>query len=286
VVRYGVHPALAALPDAAGRPLLETHEVVNLPSASTLMVLRQELGARTPAPRSLFVLGDPVFDSGDPRVRSVRALPRTASAAVAERSARESGSGSLGRLYFTRREAEDIGSLARDGTAQRLLDFDANLEQVKDEGLGSYRYVHFATHGLLNNRHPELSGLVFSLVDAEGRPRDGFLPAYDVYNLHLNAELVVLSACETALGEDIRGEGLIGLARGFMYAGARAVVASLWQVDDESTAELMKRFYRGMLKEHRRPADALRAAQMEMSQDKRWAAPFYWAGFVIQGEWK
>jgi len=115
---------------------------------------------------------------------------------------------------------------------------------------------------------------------------DGFLRMHEIYNLRLPADLVVLSACQTALGRDIRGEGLIGLTRGFMYAGARSVVASLWQVDDESTAELMKRFYRAMLKEKRRPADALRAAQLEMSRDKRWSAPFHWAGFILQGEWR
>src|SRR4029077_19220528 len=123
--------------------------------------------------------------------------------------------GSLERLYFTRVEARSIAALEKDDRSSPILDFDANLDRVKD-GVSAYRFVHFATHGLLNNRHPELSGLVFSLVDSQGRPRDGFLPAYDVYNLRLNADLVVLSACETALGEDVRGEGLIGLTRAFM----------------------------------------------------------------------
>jgi CHAT domain-containing protein len=160
------------------------------------------------------------------------------------------------------------------------------LLALRRGGLERYRIIHFATHGIVNARQPELSAVVFSLFDRLGRRQDGFLRLHDVYNLSLAADLVVLSGCQTAVGKELRGEGLLGLTRGFMYAGARAVVASLWQVDDESTAELMKRFYRGMLKEHRRPADALRAAQLEMSQDKRWAAPFYWAGFVIQGEWK
>ena len=128
---------------------------------------------------------------------------------------------------------------------------------VTDGAIADRRVVHFATHGLLDSEHPDLSGLVLSLVDERGTPRDGFLRMHEIYNLRLPADLVVLSACQTALGRDIRGEGLFGLTRGFMYAGARRVVASLWQVDDESTAELMKRFYRAMLKEHRRPADAL-----------------------------
>ena len=107
-----------------------------------------------------------------------------------------------------------------------------------------------------------------------------------MYNLTLPADLVVLSACETGLGKQIAGEGLVGLTRGFMYAGASRVVASLWKVDDVATAELMGRFYRGMLKEGLRPAAALRQAQMEMQAQKRWADPYYWAAFTIQGEWK
>jgi CHAT domain-containing protein len=147
--------------------------------------------------------------------------------------------------------------------------------------------VHFATHGLIDSVHPELSGLVLSLVDREGRAQDGFLPAFEVFNLNLPADLVVLSACRTALGKDIRGEGLVGLTRAFMYAGTPRVVASLWKVDDSATAELMKRLYAGMLGPKRlRPAAALRAAQLGLWRDKAWSAPYYWAAFVLQGEWK
>jgi CHAT domain-containing protein len=146
--------------------------------------------------------------------------------------------------------------------------------------------VHFATHGLLNSRHPELSGLVLSLVDGEGKPQNGFLQAHEIYNLTLGAELVVLSACQTALGKEIRGEGLLGLTRGFMYAGAPRVVASLWNVPDRGTAELMERFYQSMLAKGLPPAAALRGAQVAMWQDKRWSSPFYWAGFTLQGEWR
>jgi CHAT domain-containing protein len=127
---------------------------------------------------------------------------------------------------------------------------------------------------------------VFSLVDPKGRPRHGFLPAYEVYNLRLNADLVVLSACQTALGEDIRGEGLVGLTRAFMYAGTPRVVASLWRVPDSATAALMERFYRALLIEKRRPAEALRLAQQSVRAERRWSAPYYWAGFTLIGEWK
>jgi CHAT domain-containing protein len=166
------------------------------------------------------------------------------------------------------------------------LDFQASRDLALSNNLGQYRIVHFATHGLLDNQHPELSGLVLSLVDSHGKPQNGFLELQDVYNMDLPVDLVVLSACETGLGKEINGEGLIGLTRGFMYAGAPRVVASLWKVDDLATADLMGRFYKAMLKDGIRPAAALRQAQLEMWKNKRWTDPYYWAAFTIQGEWK
>jgi CHAT domain-containing protein len=145
--------------------------------------------------------------------------------------------------------------------------------------------LHFATHGLLNSERPELSGLVFSLIDQKGKPQDGFLRLHEIYNLQLNADLVVLSACETGLGKEIKGEGLIGLTRGFMYAGAPRVVASLWNVEDLATAEMMKLFYRGIFKDGLPAGAALRAAQLELSRQTRWASPYFWAGFALHGEW-
>ena len=155
-----------------------------------------------------------------------------------------------------------------------------------DAELGQYRVIHFATHGLLNSQHPELSGIVLSLVDGQGRPQNGFLRLHEIYNLRLPAELVVLSACQTGLGKEIRGEGLVGLTRGFMYAGAPRLVTSLWQVDDKATSELMKLFYRGMLGRKLTAAAALRAAQVEMWRQKDWQSPYYWAAFALQGEWR
>jgi CHAT domain-containing protein len=168
----------------------------------------------------------------------------------------------------------------------KALDFDASRETVLNRHLGQYRIVHFATHSLLNNEHPELSGVVLSLVDRAGRPQNGFLRLYDIYNLRLGSDLVVLSACQTALGGEIKGEGLIGLTRGFLYAGAPRVVATLWEIDDRTTAEVMKRFYEGMLARGERPAAALRAAQVATWRTKGWDAPYYWAAFTHQGEWR
>jgi CHAT domain-containing protein len=152
--------------------------------------------------------------------------------------------------------------------------------------LSKYRYVHFATHGYLDTARAGLSAIVLSLYDEKGNPQDGFLRAHDIYNLKMPAELVVLSACETGLGKDVRGEGLEGLTRGFMYAGARRVVVSLWNVNDKATAALMQRLYTGMLRTDKTPAAALRAAQIEMLRSGQWQAPYYWAAFVMQGEWK
>jgi CHAT domain-containing protein len=151
---------------------------------------------------------------------------------------------------------------------------------------GKYRIIHLATHGLFNSEHPELSGVVLSLLDSDGKPQDGVLRLHDIYNLKLPTELVVLSACNTGLGNVIRGEGLVGLTRGFMYAGSPRVIASLWRVDDLATALLMGRFYQRMFREGMSPAAALRQAQIEMLKGKRWRFPYYWAAFVLQGEWK
>jgi len=167
----------------------------------------------------------------------------------------------------------------------RALDFNASRELAMAKDLSNYRYIHFATHGLLNGEHPELSGILLSMVDEHGRPQNGFLKLTEIYSLNLNADLVVLSACQTALGKNIKGEGLVGLTRGFMYAGAARVIASLWKVDDAATAALMGELYKEMFTNGKRPVAALRDAQITISRKKRWQSPYYWAGFVLQGEW-
>ncbi|HXG65126.1 MAG TPA: CHAT domain-containing protein, partial [Blastocatellia bacterium] len=183
------------------------------------------------------------------------------------------------------REAEAIAALAPATARKVALDFDASRHTALRPELSQYRYLHFATHGFLNSQHPELSGLVLSLVDADGNPQSGFLRAHDIYNLRLPAELVVLSGCRTGLGKEVRGEGLVGLTRGFMYAGAARVLVSLWDISDAGTAEFMARFYRGLLgKDRLSPAAALRATQVSLWKEKRWRAPYYWAAFVLQGE--
>ena len=259
-------------------PLLARHEIVNAPSASTL-ALQRRLARPSSAPNAVAVLADPVFDPQDPRVviRAGKGVS-TAAAGSAERA-----SGSFLRLPWTRREAEAIQAVVPAGQSLLALDFQASLKTALSPELSRYRIVHFATHGVIDSQTPALSGLMLSRVGEQGAPVEGFLGLSDIYNLRLGADLVVLSGCETALGKEVRGEGLVGLTQGFLYAGAKQVVASLWRVEDRATAELMSRFYRSLLVEGRPPAAALRQAQLAIRQDPRWRSPYYWSGFVLQG---
>ncbi|HEY9636706.1 MAG TPA: CHAT domain-containing protein [Coleofasciculaceae cyanobacterium] len=276
-------------------PLVVEHEIVNLPSASTLAVLRHDIAGRKVAPKTVAVLADPVFGKDDGRVQgnpanaSSSIIPSLENVPITEvdlkNSVRDAGV-KLTRLLGTRREAEAIMALVPDAQRTQYFDFQANKVTASNPDLSQYRIVHFATHGILNTVRPELSGIVMSLVDEKGIPQNGFLRLHDIFNLNLPAELIVLSACQTGRGQEIKGEGIIGLTRGFMYAGASRVLVSLWKVDDKATAELMKRFYRGMLKEKLTPAAALKQAQVEMSQIPKWSSPYYWAAFVLQGEWR
>jgi CHAT domain-containing protein len=299
-VPFAALPVVRDLKSQMPRPLIMDHEIINLPSASVLAVLRQEQKGRTQADASVAVMADPVFSADDVRLSKRGASSpangdqkhkdqkETAAARYGslQRSARDAGIDSFYRLRFSRDEAMAITSLLPADRALSALDFKASRQTAISPDLSRYQIVHFATHGLLNTEHPELSGLVLSLVDERGQPQDGFLRLHEVYSLKLGADLVVLSGCETALGKEMRGEGLIGLTRGFMYAGAPRVVASLWRVDDRATAELMKRFYEGMMKRGLRPAAAMRAAQVSMMKEARWRAPQDWAAFTIQGEWR
>ena len=269
------------------QPLILEHEVALLPSASVLAAVRQDMASRGPAEKTIAILADPVFHTSDPRVRTNAAAGVNGSTNAKrneERSAWESGLENLQRLPFSRREAEAIVELVPNDQRFKAVDFAANRTAVSNDTLSKYRIVHFATHAMLNNSHPELSGIVLSLVDESGKPQNGFVRLYEIYNLRLSADLVVLSACRTALGKEIKGEGLIGLTRGFMYAGSPRVVVSLWEVNDEATAELMKRFYTAMFVKGMRPAAALRTAQVSMSRSRWWSAPYYWAAFELQGE--
>jgi len=279
------------------RLLIADHEIVNLPSASTLAVVRKEVAGRQIAPKSVVALADPVFMKNDERVKPAKVDNETLAhnestkdRQLVKAAAEDTGVANDGlyipRLPGTRKEAEQIVAMVPATEGRLALDFAANRDTVTSAELSQYRYVHLSTHGFLNSVHPELSGVVFSLVNESGEAQDGFLRAHELFNLKLPVEVVVLSACQTGVGKNIRGEGLVSLTRGFMYAGAPRVIVSLWNVSDWGTTELMVRFYQGMLKEGMRPAAALRAAQISLMNDKRWASPYYWAPFILQGEWR
>jgi CHAT domain-containing protein len=274
--------------------LVSAHEIVNLPSASTLAVLPNEQIGRKQATKTVAIIADPVFNTNDERVKKtgeqINRVENTKTSADIVKDHALARAGELGinleRLPYTREEVEKIMALVSPKEREQALDFQASLAKATNSNLADYKIVHFATHGILNSARPELSGVVLSLVDEQGNPQNGFLRLNDIYNLNLPAELVVLSACQTGLGQEVKGEGLVGLTRGFMYAGAKQVVVSLWSIDDEATSELMERFYRAMLHEKRSPAAALKQAQLEMQQIPQWKAPYYWAAFTIQGDWR
>ncbi len=283
-------------------PLLVEHEIISLPSASALAALRRESRDRKPS-AGVAVLADPVFEPDDPRLSAGRNIGREVEKAASTPGDPASGAEglqlalrdfgfmrdgrlSVPRLAATRQEADAIVGAAPAGATLRAIDFDASRATAMSPDLAKYRIVHFATHGVFNGDDPALSGLILSMFDKRGQPQDGFLRLHDIYDLRLPVDLVVLSACNTALGKPVKGEGLVGIVRGFMYAGASRVVASLWKVDDDATGALMGNFYQEMLRNNRSPAAALRQAQLAMWQQQKWRPPFYWAAFALQGEWK
>ncbi|HEU4710816.1 MAG TPA: CHAT domain-containing tetratricopeptide repeat protein [Pyrinomonadaceae bacterium] len=259
-------------------PLVVNHEIVNLPSASVLATLRRTERRSQQAQRLIAIVADPVFEKDDPRLTQYH-----------QRALSDAGnvSPTIGRLPATRKEAEAILAVTPNGTGKLSMDFDACRTTVMNGELKDYHVLHFATHGIIDTSHPELSGVMLSMFNRDGKNENGLLQIHDIYNLNLpNTELVVLSACKTALGKEVRKEGLVGLTRGFMYAGAKSVVASLWKVDDRATADLMKQFYSGMFEENLPPAAALRKAKIAMLGEERWRSPYFWAAFTIQGEYK
>lgn len=267
----------AALPSPIGnhQPLLLENEVVSIPSLTVVAELRDRSTSRQPAPRTLKIWADPVFDASDER------LARTP--APQERD--ENQDEFLTRLILSRDEAEAIARLLPAPRPPIALDFEASRDLVLTDNLSDYRILHFATHGILRTDHPELSSLVLSRFDPQGNPRNGYLRVPDLTGLRLRADLVVLSACETAFGQRATGAERIGLPEAFLAAGARRVLASLWHVEEESTAALMEHFYQHLIDGLPAPK-ALREAQLAIRAQPRWRAPRYWAGFVLLGDWK
>jgi len=264
-------------------PLLTKFEIVNLPSFSSLMILRQMKLSMPTQARGIAVWADPVFERDDPRVSSE--LPKTSQNADEDRPFDPSYLPPA-RLLATEEEAQSIMRFAPAGLSVLLTGFSANRESTIDRDWYNYRILHFATHSLVNTRYPALSGILLSTMDEHGRARNGLLQLHDIYSLRLNADLVVLSGCQSGLGEKLSGEGLVGLTQGFLYAGAKSVVVSLWPVEDKTTATLMTNFYHAMFQDKLPPAQALRDAKLKMLQTDPSRVPYYWSAFVIQGEYR
>jgi len=272
--------------------LIKTNKISYAPSASVTAAVRDQ---KRPVGRNILLVADPVFAANDPRLQTGSAASRTeVTRGLGLDSGVKDATGQatqpsipLPRLAGTRIEAEQIGRLAKASGMQGdlWLDLSANEDDLKTRDIQSYRAVHIATHGVLDAMRPQFSGLVLSQVGNKADD-DGFLRTGEVFNLKLGAPLVMLSACESGLGKVKRGEGVIGLSRAFMYAGATTVGVTLWSVADKPTAELMTDFYQRLLGPNPSPSDAIREAQLGMISGKKYSAPYYWAPFVLVGEWK
>lgn len=295
-------PATSTSATISPRPLVVDHEVVSLPSASIMKMLRHRAGRTSMAPKTIAVLADPVFTKGDPRINQrtggvadgVRSEDKNGSALSLrvrtdrprEKSVERNPGEEFRRLPGTRWEAQQIISLVPKEDGFMALDFSASRDMAMSEDLGQYRIVHFATHAFVDDTDPALSKIVFSQYDSQGNPQNGNLALADIHQMRLHADLVVLSACRTALGVDTKGEGLIGLTGGFMRQRVPRVIVTLWPISDSVAAEMMARLYRKMLgKQKLSPAAALREVQIEMLKDARWNSAYFWAPFIIQGEW-
>lgn len=277
----------SALQNSYKSYLADKNEIIILPSASVLSQLRDNPQNSEPENKTIAIFADPVFDVQDSRIaKNFNDRQNEENTALAKVLRDFRVGETLPRLLASREEARNISNLIDKNKVDVEMDFEANLENIEKSNLKDYRIIHFATHGLLNSMRPELSGLVFSLYDKNGEKQNGFLSLNDIYNLDLSSDLIVLSACQTALGKDVRGEGLIGMSRGFLYAGSNRIVASLWKVDDSATAEFMKRFYTNHLQNGMPASKALQQTKIEMKKIKRYNSPYYWSAFTLLGDWK
>ena len=273
---------------AKSSALLKEKEIVILPSASSLTQIRRYQNKSSEGTKTVAVFADPVYsheEQGEKgnEIGSLADIWRKKTRGLALRE----GETGFPRLKHSQKEAEAIAKLVPKEELFLAQRYAASRETVQKAELNQYRYIHFSAHGFFDGKHPEFSGIALSMVNEKGKSINGFLLTPDIFNLNLSAaELVVLSACQTIAGKERRGEGIVGLTRGFMYAGAARVVVSLWDVEDKVTPKLMEIFYQKMLQEGLAPTTTLRAAQLEISEKPGWSNPYYWAGFVLQGEYQ
>jgi CHAT domain-containing protein len=268
------------------QPLITQQEITNLPSASTIGILRSTVAKKPRGTKTIAILADPVFETNDDRLTGKTILPTLnlnldiPNQTIKSRSKR----GQWARIENTAIEAKGILSLVpQESDRTAAFGFDANYNWITAPSLSQYRYIHLATHGFFDEEKPALSSLLLSSFNAQGQTQKSYLRLPELFNLNLPSEMIVLSACETGLGKDVPGEGLMGMTRGFMYAGALRVAVSLWKVDDAATAQLMQQLYQSLWRSKKSHAASLREAQLKLWNEG--THPYYWSAFTLQGEW-
>lgn len=284
---------IAALPfpnSTDNTPILLTNETIYAPSAATLAMLMQNRKKISAATKNLLIFSDPIFSDQDARVAGAAAAENESQPETnllkTEKFRFAESLISLVRLNASRDESDAIVEIVGDSQLTALSGAAATRERALDASISDYKIIHFATHGLIDEERPELSGIVLSQVDAAGQSRNGVVRLQDIYAMNLSADAVVLSACSTGIGKEVKGEGLLSLNNAFLQAGAKSVVASLWKVDDYATRELMKNFYLELASGTVTTAEALRRAQIKLRQNPQYQSPFYWAAFTAQGDFQ
>ncbi len=285
--KLGYFPVSALpLPESENNePILLSNEIVYEPSASTLALLTNNKQTNS-ASKSLLIFSDPVFSADDSRLLAENKNDLSVQTETDEKFRFVESLNSLVRLDSSKREADSIIDILGTSNADDFSGFSANRERLLNANARDYKILHFATHGLIDEKRPELSGIVLSRFDENGQKTDEFFRLHDIYGMNLNSDLVVLSACNTGIGKEVRGEGLMSLNNAFLSVGAKSVMASLWKVEDGATLELMKNFYDAMANEKLTPSKALQKAQIKMQQSERYKSPFYWAAFTVQGDYR
>jgi CHAT domain-containing protein len=268
---------------------INRNEIVYQPSASLLSILPKLQTSKTLPAKDLLVFADPVFNDSDQRL-TAKKVTESSLPTILGLNLRDfrltDANGNIPRLFATQAEADSIADTVGKSRVEIVSGFAANREKVLDSTISDYRMLHFATHGLVDVQRPEVSSIVLSQFDEIGNKKEGFLRLQDIYSLNLASDLVVLSACESAVGKQIKGEGLMSLNNAFLQAGAKSVLSSAWKVDDDATAEFMKRFYANLVNKRRTTAEALRQTQLEMVNSTQYKSPFYWAAFTVNGEFR
>ncbi len=281
-LRYFPISALPIPNDESNKPFLLTNEIVYEPSASMLYLLKTKRDKSISGQKDFLVYSDAVFSLNDERLKSAGK-----SSFLNAKSKDDSLLISLD--YLERLEASDdeskmIFDYFDSSNSKTVSGFDANRKRLLADNLSDYKVLHFATHGLYNEEVPELSGIVLSQFDDQGQKRNGLIWLQDIYRLKLSADLVVLSACDTGIGTEIKGEGLMSLTNGFLQAGAKSVVSSRWKVEDQATTDLMKNFYQILANENIPASKALQKAKIKMYENPNFRYPYFWASFAIHGD--